>query len=138
MFYFPNPGTPCLRILFDELLFTTHITYALWRPDYARLFAQAKLRKLRTTPKTDTLFCSSQSVLREAYGDPTAVTDELVECILKPGLQPGAAEVFLDFISYRYVSGLSQIQAHCGGRITGDCGGPNSASLFAHTSYGPD
>ena len=81
MFYFPNPGTPCLRILFDELLFTTHITYALWRPDYARLFAQAKLRKLRTSPKTDTLFCSSQSVLREAYGDPTAVTDELVECI---------------------------------------------------------
>ena len=38
--------------------------------------------------------------MREAYGDPETVTDELVECILKPGLQEGAAEVFLDFISY--------------------------------------
>ena len=41
-----------------------------------------------------------RSVLREAYGDPATVTDELVDCILKPGLQPGAAAVFLDFISY--------------------------------------
>jgi pimeloyl-ACP methyl ester carboxylesterase len=41
-----------------------------------------------------------KNVLREAYADSNAVTDELVECILKPGLQPGAAEVFLDFISY--------------------------------------
>lgn len=41
-----------------------------------------------------------RNILKEAYGDPAAVTDELVECILKPGLQPGAAEVFLDFISY--------------------------------------
>ena len=37
-------------------------------------------------------------ILSEAYGGP--VTDETVELILKPGLQPGAAEVFLDFISY--------------------------------------
>lgn len=28
------------------------------------------------------------------------MTDELVDCILTPGLQPGACEVFLDFISY--------------------------------------
>lgn len=80
-----------------------------------------------------------KSVLRECYGDKEAVTDELVDCILKPGLeacrikhvvspvvittdfsatscmaskpllmntfscllmQPGAVEVFLDFISY--------------------------------------
>ena len=41
-----------------------------------------------------------KNILKEAYGNPEAVTDELVECILKPGLQPGAAEVFLDFISY--------------------------------------
>jgi hypothetical protein len=28
------------------------------------------------------------------------VTDELVEKILQPGLEPGAADVFLDFICY--------------------------------------
>ena len=40
-----------------------------------------------------------RNILKEAYGDPAAVTDELVECILKPGLQPGGGGV-LDFISY--------------------------------------
>lgn len=45
-----------------------------------------------------------KSILCEAYGDTSAVTDELVECILKPGLQPGAVDVFLDFISYRSAS----------------------------------
>jgi hypothetical protein len=33
------------------------------------------------------------------------VTDELVECILRPGLEPGALDVFLDFISYSGQSG---------------------------------
>jgi pimeloyl-ACP methyl ester carboxylesterase len=42
-----------------------------------------------------------RNILRQAYADPTAVDDETLEIILKPGLQPGAAEVFLDFISYR-------------------------------------
>ena len=41
-----------------------------------------------------------RSILREAYGRKEAVTDELVDAILSPGLQPGAAQVFLDFISY--------------------------------------
>jgi pimeloyl-ACP methyl ester carboxylesterase len=41
-----------------------------------------------------------RSVLRQCYGDPSAVTDELVDVILKPGLEPGAVNVFLDFISY--------------------------------------
>ncbi len=41
-----------------------------------------------------------KSVLQQCYGDPATVTDELVEAILKPGLQPGAVNVFLDFISY--------------------------------------
>jgi len=43
---------------------------------------------------------SVKNVLRQCYGDKDAVTDELVDCILKPGLQPGAVDVFLDFISY--------------------------------------
>ena len=41
-----------------------------------------------------------RAVLREAYGDPSQVTDELVDIILTPGLDPRAAPVFLDFISY--------------------------------------
>jgi pimeloyl-ACP methyl ester carboxylesterase len=39
-----------------------------------------------------------RNVLKQAYaGD---VDDETVELILRPGLEPGAAAVFLDFISY--------------------------------------
>lgn len=36
----------------------------------------------------------------QCYHDDSAVTDELVEKILTPGLQPGAVDVFLDFICY--------------------------------------
>lgn len=43
---------------------------------------------------------SVRNILQQCYGDPTAVTDDLVDVILKPGLQPGAVDVFLDFISY--------------------------------------
>lgn len=39
-------------------------------------------------------------ILKRAYHDPNAVTDELVDLILKPGLEPGAAKVFLAFVSY--------------------------------------
>lgn len=38
----------------------------------------------------------------QAYHDDSAVTDELVDFILEPGLQPGAADVFLDFICYSF------------------------------------
>jgi hypothetical protein len=41
-----------------------------------------------------------KNILRQCYGDKSAVTDELVSDILTPGLQPGAAAVFLDFVSY--------------------------------------
>jgi hypothetical protein len=42
-----------------------------------------------------------RNVLTQAYGgDRASVTDELVDIILQPGRQPGALEVFLDFISY--------------------------------------
>ncbi|MCH87740.1 epoxide hydrolase 4-like, partial [Trifolium medium] len=34
------------------------------------------------------------------YHDTSKVTDELVQIILSPGLEPGAAEVFLEFICY--------------------------------------
>uniref|UniRef100_A0A0G4GG26 AB hydrolase-1 domain-containing protein n=1 Tax=Chromera velia CCMP2878 TaxID=1169474 RepID=A0A0G4GG26_9ALVE len=41
-----------------------------------------------------------KEILQQAYCDESAVTDELVDVILKPGLEPGAPEVFLDFVSY--------------------------------------
>eukprot|EP01041_Mallomonas_annulata_P009022 gene9022-18681_t len=41
-----------------------------------------------------------RNILRQAYADPNAVDDETLDIILKPGLLPGAAPVFLDFISY--------------------------------------
>ncbi|KAJ6791497.1 pheophytinase, chloroplastic isoform X1 [Iris pallida] len=43
---------------------------------------------------------SVRSILCQCYHDTSAVTDELVEIILKPGLDPGAADVFLEFICY--------------------------------------
>lgn len=39
-------------------------------------------------------------MLSQAYGQKDQVTDELIEAVLKPGLQPGAVDVFLDFVSY--------------------------------------
>jgi hypothetical protein len=42
-----------------------------------------------------------KNILGEAYANRDDVTDEIVDIILKPGLLPGAVDVFLDFISYR-------------------------------------
>lgn len=41
-----------------------------------------------------------KQILQKAYCDADAVSDELVDIILKPGLLPGASSVFLEFISY--------------------------------------
>lgn len=41
-----------------------------------------------------------KNILRQAYGRKEAVTDELIDKILSPGLEAGAVDVFLDFISY--------------------------------------
>lgn len=45
-----------------------------------------------------------KNILNSAYGydkfSGKSVDDETVDIVLKPGLEPGAAEVFLDFISY--------------------------------------
>ncbi|XP_028051491.1 uncharacterized protein LOC114256113 [Camellia sinensis] len=43
---------------------------------------------------------SVRSILCQCYHDTSQVTDELVEAILLPGLEPGAADVFLEFICY--------------------------------------
>ncbi|KAL3143358.1 hypothetical protein ABBQ38_002191 [Trebouxia sp. C0009 RCD-2024] len=71
-----------------------------------RPFVKALQTTLRTTPLGKLFFSQIatkkgvKSVLSQAYADATQVTDELVDCILQPGLQEGAVDVFLDFISY--------------------------------------
>lgn len=41
-----------------------------------------------------------RNVLKQAYGRKDAVNDELVEILLAPGRDPGAADVFLAFVRY--------------------------------------
>jgi len=41
-----------------------------------------------------------RKILVQAYGDPTAVTDELVNLLLTPAHDPGAVDVFLAFTRY--------------------------------------
>jgi pimeloyl-ACP methyl ester carboxylesterase len=41
-----------------------------------------------------------RKILLQAYGRPESVTDELVELLLAPAREPGAADVFLAFIRY--------------------------------------
>uniref|UniRef100_A0A0D9X0P8 AB hydrolase-1 domain-containing protein n=1 Tax=Leersia perrieri TaxID=77586 RepID=A0A0D9X0P8_9ORYZ len=43
---------------------------------------------------------SVKNILCQCYHDTSAVTDELVQFILQPGLNPGAVDVFLEFICY--------------------------------------
>ncbi len=43
---------------------------------------------------------SVQRILHQAYGDPSAVTDELVDILLAPAQETGAADVFLAFVRY--------------------------------------
>lgn len=60
-----------------------------------------------------------RNILNQAYGYPGKTTrgvdDEIIDLILQPGLDPGAVEVFLDFISYRYYSSVFHhfIRGHC-------------------------
>ena len=41
-----------------------------------------------------------RNLLKQAYGHPEAVTDDLVDLILQPALDAGAADVFLAFVRY--------------------------------------
>lgn len=71
---------------------------------FARPLVSAFQKLLRETPMGTAFFASVakpqaiKNILSQAYGDATAVDDELVDCLLKPGLEPGAVQVFLDFI----------------------------------------
>lgn len=76
------------------------------QPAFARPLIAGFQSLLRETAAGEMFFQSVakpqaiKNVLSQAYYDGETVTDELVECLLKPGMEPGAAKVFLDFISY--------------------------------------
>mmetsp|Transcript_16101 Transcript_16101/g.40558 ORF Transcript_16101/g.40558 Transcript_16101/m.40558 type:complete len:421 (-) Transcript_16101:101-1363(-) len=69
-------------------------------------FVSALQTVLRETPVGEAFFGvvatenTVRSVLQQAYGDESTVTDELVAAILDPGKTDNAPRVFLDFISY--------------------------------------
>ena len=75
------------------------------QPPVARPLVSAVQAVLRETAVGELFFSAVakpetvSKILKEAYGDPAAVDGELVAAILGPGLEPGAARVFLDFIS---------------------------------------
>ena len=50
---------------------------------------QAAASKIRHASEQQACLQAVKSVLQEAYGDKGAVTDELVQCILQPGLEVG-------------------------------------------------
>ncbi|TFJ86040.1 hypothetical protein NSK_002860 [Nannochloropsis salina CCMP1776] len=76
------------------------------QPWFLKPFVKALQTTLRETRLGQLFFAQVatpqgvKNALSQAYHDKTRVTDELVEAILKPGLEPGAVDVFLDFISY--------------------------------------
>uniref|UniRef100_A0A1J3D2Q2 Pheophytinase, chloroplastic n=1 Tax=Noccaea caerulescens TaxID=107243 RepID=A0A1J3D2Q2_NOCCA len=76
------------------------------QPLIGRPFIRAFQNLLRNTPVGKLFFKSIatqetvKSILCQCYHDSSQVTDELVEAILRPGLEPGAVDVFLEFICY--------------------------------------
>ncbi|CAH9062591.1 unnamed protein product, partial [Cuscuta epithymum] len=76
------------------------------QPWYGRRFIRSFQSLLRNTEIGKLFFKavatpkSVRSILCQCYHDTSQVTNELVEAILRPGLEPGAADVFLEFICY--------------------------------------
>ncbi|VVB17062.1 unnamed protein product [Arabis nemorensis] len=76
------------------------------QPLIGRPFIRSFQNLLRNTPvgklffKTIATPKTVKSILCQCYHDSSQVTDELVEAILRPGLEPGAVDVFLEFICY--------------------------------------
>ncbi|KAJ8760019.1 hypothetical protein K2173_010875 [Erythroxylum novogranatense] len=90
-------------VLLNISLRMLHITKQPW---FAKPFIRSFQNLLRNTDVGKFFFksvASSESVkkiLCQCYHDNSQVTDELVQKILLPGLEPGASDVFLEFICY--------------------------------------
>ncbi|KAF5725524.1 pheophytinase chloroplastic [Tripterygium wilfordii] len=76
------------------------------QPWFGRPLIRSFQSLLRNTPvgrlfyKSVATSESVRGILCQCYHDTTQVTEELVQKILLPGLEPGAADVFLEFICY--------------------------------------
>jgi len=91
-------------------VFLTNISlrklHAANQTKFQRPFVAWLQRTLRETSIGELFFANVakartvKSILQQCYGDKSAVTDELVDKILTPGLREGAARVFLQFLSY--------------------------------------
>ncbi|XP_031490575.1 uncharacterized protein LOC116257737 isoform X2 [Nymphaea colorata] len=98
-----EPKLCCGLLLLNISLRMLHIKKQPW---YARPLIRAFQNLLRNTDLGKIFFKavatpkSVKSILSQCYYDKSKVTDELVQKILLPGLEPGAAEVFLEFICY--------------------------------------
>ncbi|OMO81050.1 Alpha/beta hydrolase-1 [Corchorus capsularis] len=90
-------------LLLNISLRMLHITKQPW---FGRPFIASFQNLLRSTAVGKLFFKSVatpesvRSILCQCYHDTSQVTDELVQIILDPGLQPGAVDVFLEFICY--------------------------------------
>lgn len=90
-------------VLLNISLRMLHIKKQPW---YGRPFIKAFQSLLRNTAVGQLFYKavatpkSVRNILCQCYYDTSKVTDELVEKILLPGLEPGAVDVFLDFLCY--------------------------------------
>lgn len=90
-------------VLLNISLRMLHIKKQPW---YGKPLIRSFQNLLRNTPLGKFFFKSVatpqsvKNILCQCYYDTSQVTDELVESILQPGLQPGAVDVFLEFICY--------------------------------------
>ncbi|KAA0040105.1 pheophytinase [Cucumis melo var. makuwa] len=90
-------------VLLNISLRMLHIKKQPW---YGKPFIRSFQNLLRNTALGKYFFRavatpeSVKNILCQCYHDTSQVTDELVQIILNPGLQPGAADIFLEFICY--------------------------------------
>lgn len=90
-------------LLLNISLRMLHITKQPW---FGRSLIKAFQNLLRNTAVGKFFFKSVatpesvKNILCQCYYDTSQVTDELVQAILLPGLEPGAVDVFLEFICY--------------------------------------
>ncbi|CAH9108781.1 unnamed protein product [Cuscuta europaea] len=98
-----EPGI-CKGVVFLNI--SLRMLHVKKQPWYGRPFIRSFQSLLRNTEIGKLFFKavatpkSVRSILCQCYHDTTQVTNELVEAILRPGLEPGAADVFLEFICY--------------------------------------
>lgn len=103
----PSNALPCQGIiLINCSLRLLHQRKKHLLPFYRSAPAPLMMKLLANTPIGPFFFSrlakpkTLRAVLSQAYGRQDAITDELLELLLGPAFEPGAVEVFLQFIQY--------------------------------------